>query len=398
MRAGLIGLGAMGRNHARILAGLDGVEFVGAVDPAGDPHGCVPAVLGVPVLPEVADLLALGVDYAVLACPTALHEEIGLQLAAHGVCALIEKPLAHTPQAARRLVRAFEERGLVAGVGHVERFNPALQQLRARLEAGELGEVFQVVTRRQGPFPHRIADVGVVKDLATHDIDLTSWITGQPYASLSARTVSKSGREHEDMVAVVGSLTDGTMVSHLVNWLSPLKERFTAVTGERGCFVADTLTADLTFHANGAVATEWEALRAFRGVAEGDTVRYAFPKREPLVVEHERFRDAVREGTGEGSGIVTAREGLRTVEVSAAVLEAAHVAAPPRAPAEAMARVGPLETAERLEPAEPMEPAAVEPVPPLEVSTSLSPTPASGGVTAAPGRDSSAPTIAEHTA
>ncbi|NSC22029.1 gfo/Idh/MocA family oxidoreductase [Streptomyces albus subsp. chlorinus] len=326
LRAGLVGLGAMGRNHARILASLDGVEFVGAVDPAGDPHGSLHALPGVPVLHEVADLLALGVDYVVVACPTALHEEVGLQLAAHGVCALIEKPLAHSAEAARRLVRAFEERGLVAGVGHVERFNPALQQLRARLEAGELGEVFQVVTRRQGPFPHRIADVGVVKDLATHDIDLTGWITGQEYATLAARTVSKSGRPHEDMVAVVGSLADGTMVSHLVNWLSPLKERFTAVTGERGCFVADTLTADLTFHANGAVATEWEALRAFRGVAEGDTVRYAFPKREPLVVEHERFRDAVRDGVrrGETGGIVTVREGLRTVEVSAAVLESAR--------------------------------------------------------------------------
>ncbi len=132
LRAGLVGLGVMGRNHARILAALDGVEFVGVVvDPAGAPRTGGPLPPGVPVLREVADLLALGVDYAVVACPTALHEEVGLQLAAHDVCALLEKPLAHTPQAARRLVHAFEERGLVAGVGHVERFNPALQQLRA---------------------------------------------------------------------------------------------------------------------------------------------------------------------------------------------------------------------------------------------------------------------------
>ncbi|MFD0539814.1 Gfo/Idh/MocA family oxidoreductase [Actinomadura luteofluorescens] len=161
------------------------------------------------------------------------------------------------------------------------------------MEAGELGEVFQVVTRRQGPFPHRIADVGVVKDLATHDIDLTGWVTGQDYVSISAHTVARSGRPHEDMVAAVGRLTDGSMVNHLVNWLSPLKERTTVVTGERGCFIADTLTADLTFYANGEVNTEWEALRAFRGVSEGDMIRYAIPKREPLLVEHERFRDAV---------------------------------------------------------------------------------------------------------
>ncbi|MFI7428861.1 Gfo/Idh/MocA family protein [Micromonospora sp. NPDC049836] len=316
LRAGLIGLGAMGRNHARILANLDGVELVGIVDPAGDTTGTLRA----PVVPDLSALLAMGVDYAVVACPTALHEQIGLELAANGVCALIEKPLAQSVEAASRLVEAFEGAGLVAGVGHIERYNPALQSLRTRLEAGELGEVFQVVTRRQGPFPHRIADVGVVMDLATHDIDLTSWVTGREYTSVSARTVSRSGRLHEDMVAAVGQLSDGTMVNHLVNWLSPLKERSTVVTGDKGCFVADTLTADLTFYANGAIDTEWEALRAFRGVAEGDMVRFAIPKREPLLVEHERFRDAVE---GKESDIVTLRQGLRTVQVAAALLTSA---------------------------------------------------------------------------
>ncbi|MCM0675569.1 Gfo/Idh/MocA family oxidoreductase [Micromonospora phytophila] len=316
LRAGLIGLGAMGRNHARVLSGLDGVELVGVVDPAGDSTG----QLHVPVLPALEDLLALGIDYAVVACPTALHEQVGLQLAANGVSALIEKPLAQSVETAVRLVEAFEAAGVVAGVGHIERYNPALQSLRARLETGELGEVYQVVTRRQGPFPHRIADVGVVMDLATHDIDLTSWVTGQEYTSVSARTVSRSGRLHEDMVAAVGQLTDGTMVNHLVNWLSPLKERSTVITGDRGCFVADTLTADLTFYANAAIDMEWEALRTFRGVATGDMIRYAIPKREPLLVEHERFRDAVE---GKDSDIVTLRQGLRTVQVAAALLESA---------------------------------------------------------------------------
>ncbi|MEW2384536.1 Gfo/Idh/MocA family oxidoreductase [Micromonospora sp. NPDC047707] len=316
LRAGLIGLGAMGRNHARVLSGLDGVDLVGIVDPAGDPTGQLRA----PVLPTLDELLALGIDYAVVACPTALHEQIGLELARNGVSALIEKPLAQSVEASVRLVEAFESAGLVAGVGHIERYNPALQNLRLRLEAGELGEVYQVVTRRQGPFPHRIADVGVVMDLATHDIDLTGWVTGREYTSVSARTVSRSGRLHEDMVAAVGQLSDGTMVSHLVNWLSPLKERSTVITGDRGCFIADTLTADLTFYANAAIDMEWEALRTFRGVATGDMIRYAIPKREPLLVEHERFRDAVE---GKESDIVTLRQGLRTVQVAAALLESA---------------------------------------------------------------------------
>jgi UDP-N-acetylglucosamine 3-dehydrogenase len=316
LRAGLIGLGAMGRNHARVLTALEGVDLVGALDPA---PGAV-APYDVPVMTDLEDLLALRLDYAVIACPTALHEEIGLRLADAGVHALIEKPLAPSVEAARRLVAAFENRGLVGAVGHIERYNPALQSLRKRLENGELGDMYQVVTRRQGPFPGRIADVGVVMDLATHDIDLTAWVTGRKYVHVAAHTVSRSGRPHEDMVSAVAGLGGGMVANHVVNWLSPLKERSNGITGARGCFVADTLTADLTFYANGAIGTEWEALRAFRGVAEGDMIRYAIPKREPLLVEHERFRDAVE---GKGNDIVTLREGMCTVEVAAAALQSA---------------------------------------------------------------------------
>ncbi|MDI1460063.1 Gfo/Idh/MocA family oxidoreductase [Catellatospora sp. KI3] len=319
LRAGLVGLGAMGRNHARVLSGLAGVELVAIADPAGDTAGTARA----PVVGSVAELVARRIDYAVVATPTAYHEQIGLELAAGGVHALIEKPLAPSLAAGRRLVDAFAAAGLIAGVGHIERYNPSLQSLQARLEAGELGEVFQVVTRRQGPFPNRIADVGVVMDLATHDIDLTSWVTGRAYTAVAAWSMCRSGRRYEDMVSIIGRLGPNVSTNHLVNWLSPLKERSTVVTGERGCFVADTLTADLTFYANGAISTEWEALRAFRGVAEGDMIRYAIPKREPLLVEHERFRDAVE---GKPSDIVTLEQGLRNVVVAAAVIDAARTA------------------------------------------------------------------------
>jgi predicted dehydrogenase len=319
LRAGLVGLGQMGRHHARVLRGLDGVDFLAAVDPGGDPHG---ALLGEPLLAEVADLIALKPDYVVVACPTGLHEEVALALAESGIAALIEKPLAHDTPAAQRVVEAFESRGLVGAVGHIERYNPSLQSMRSRLEAGELGDLFQVATRRQGPFPNRIADVGVVKDLATHDLDLTGWVTGAQYKSVAARTAHRSGRPHEDLVTVLGELDSGVIANHLVNWLSPLKERVSIVTGERGCFVADTITADLTFFANGSTPTEWDAVSAFRGVSEGDVTRYAIQKREPLAVEHETFRDAV-EGKND-AGIVTLRQGLRTVLVAEAVLDSAR--------------------------------------------------------------------------
>ena len=317
LRAGLLGIGMMGRHHARVLRDLDGVELVAIADPAGDPHG----VAGdLEVLPDIESLIARGLDLAVVAVPTRFHEDAALKLAAAGVHCLVEKPIADSLEAGRRMTDAFAAAGLVGAVGHIERFNPALQELRRRLAGGELGAVYQIQTRRQGPFPSRIADVGVAKDLASHDVDLTAWVAQSEYATVFAQTTFKSGRQHEDMIAIAGRLHSGVIVNHLVNWLSPMKERVTVVTGEKGAFVADTSTGDLTFYANGTIPLEWESVTAFRGVSEGDVTRYAFAKREPLRVEHEAFRDAV---LGKPSDVVTMEQGLRTLAVIEAALDSA---------------------------------------------------------------------------
>jgi predicted dehydrogenase len=321
LRAGLIGLGMMGRHHARVLSSLPGVDLVAVADAAGDPHKVAGSR---PLLGSVEELIAVGIDYCLVAVPTAFHEPVGMALAEAGVHAMIEKPLAQNIEGAQRLADAFAAKGLVGAVGHIERYNPALQQARARIESGELGQVFQITTRRQGPFPARIADVGVVKDLATHDIDLTAWVAQQPYQAVSARTAHRSGRPHEDLVAITGILADGTVTNHLVNWLSPLKERVTIITGEKGAFVADTLTADLTFYANGVIATTWDDVARFRGVSEGDVLRFAIAKPEPLRVEHENFRDAI---LGKEADIVTMEQGLRTVVVAEAAIESARTGA-----------------------------------------------------------------------
>ncbi len=320
LRAGLVGLGMMGRNHARVLNNLADVELVGVADPAGDAHNISPG-LGLDLVREVDQLLERDLDYCVVASPTAFHFDIAMALASAGVAALIEKPLAATTEEAQAIVSAFSDAQLVGGVGHIERFNPALQQARARLADGQLGEIFQVTTRRVGPFPARIADVGVVKDLGTHDIDLTAWATQQDYAAVAARTAYRSGRAHEDLVSVTGELSNGTVTNHLVNWLTPMKQRLTTFTGEKGTLVADTITADLTYFANGLIPSEWSRIAGFRGVTEGDMIRYAFPKPEPLVTEHEQFAKAVR---GEDALIVGLDEGARTLAVAEAVLRSAE--------------------------------------------------------------------------
>ena len=319
LRAGLIGLGMMGRHHARNLKALEGVDLVAVADAHGDPHG---AAAGLEILPDVEALIAAGIDYAVVAVPTQFHRDVALRLADAGVHTLVEKPLAFDIGEAEEITAAFEAAGLVGAVGYIERYNPALQEMRKRIADGQLGEIYQIATRRQGGFPARIADVGVVKDLATHDLDLTAWVAQSPYAQVAATSTRRSGREDEDMVSIAGRLADDTITNHMVNWLSPFKERMTVVTGEDGALVADTLNADLTFHANGEKTTNlWESMASFRGVSEGDSIRYSLQRTEPLRTEHGAFRDAIVSG---GTNIVTMREGLHTVRAVEAVLESAR--------------------------------------------------------------------------
>jgi hypothetical protein len=116
------------------------------------------------------------------------------------------------------------------------------------------------------------------------------------------------------MVVAVGTLENGVIVNHVVNWLSPFKERNTTVIGDKGALVADTLTADLTYYENGVVNNNWDNVSAFRGVSEGDVVRFALNKVEPLLAEHLAFRDAVI--NKDNNGIVTLADGLAAVYIA----------------------------------------------------------------------------------
>jgi predicted dehydrogenase len=316
----VLGLGMIGRHHARLLQEMPQVAFAGAVDPGGDRFGALrdPATR----FDTLDDLLAAGVpDFAIVAVPTDEHLPAVRVLAAAGVHVLIEKPLAATRDEADAIIEAVRAAGVHGAVGHVERFNPALLDLRRRVADGQLGEVFLIATERVGPYPDRVRDVGVVKDLATHDIDLVGWLAQSPIETVAAQTAHRMGREHEDLVVVTGRVASGLVFSTTVDWLSPTKTRRTRILGERGMLVADTLTADLTFFANGDVTSEWGATQALRGVSEGDSTRYALSRREPLRVELEAFYALL---TGEpGPPVVTLEEGLAAVVCAEGILASA---------------------------------------------------------------------------
>jgi UDP-N-acetylglucosamine 3-dehydrogenase len=317
----VIGLGMIGRHHARLLQSSDLVEFAGAVDADGDRYRAVhdPAR----VTDSIAALLARGpLDFAIVSVPTDLHLTIVEELAIAGVSVLVEKPLGANSEDAERIVEICAGAGVQGAVGHVERFNPALQELRRRVLDGQIGRLFTVSTIRTGPFPARVRDVGVVKDLATHDIDLVSWLADSAIATVGAQTQHLSGREHEDLVLATGSLESGTAFNIVVDWVSPTKVRRTRVLGERGMLEADTLSADLYFYENAEVRSAWSTTQQFRGVSEGNVTRYAIRREEPLKLEHEAFVDLL--AGRPHAEVVTLEHWVEVVRAAEAVLESAR--------------------------------------------------------------------------
>jgi predicted dehydrogenase len=318
LKVGLVGLGIMGKNHARVLSKLEGVELLGIVDPLGSAKN----INSDHVFYELNELLRKKPDYCVIAAPTGFHKDIAIEILSAGVNCLIEKPVALNLESANQIKEVSASNSRIVGIGHIERYNSGVRQLKSRLQNGELGDIYQVSSKRQGPFPSRIADVGVVRDLGTHDIDLTMWLTNSTYESVFAHTITRSQRKFEDMAVIGGKLKNEVLVNMIVNWLSPFKDRSLVVTGERGAFIVDTLSSDLKFYRNGNYQVTQSSLMHFMGVSQGDVITYAFDKPEPLVLEHENFRDFL---LGKKAEIVTLEEGIETVKVSDGILESAKI-------------------------------------------------------------------------
>jgi UDP-N-acetylglucosamine 3-dehydrogenase len=315
LKVGLIGLGVMGKNHLRVLSSTEGIELVAVIDPQD------PTLLGgvsIPVYSSIEEISKLKLDYCVVAAPTAFHEEIALWLSKNRIPFLLEKPISVNSKSAMRIIKSVQKSNVKTGIGQIERYNPALQLAKEKIADGLLGSIYQISTKRQGFFPSRISDVGVVLDLATHDIDLTSWVVESRYQRISANSAFRSGRSHEDLISVSGTLESGVIVNHIVNWLSPLKERSIQIIGEKGVLAVDSLNSELTYYENGSnfiVNTEKDK---FKGVSQGDVVKFEFEKNEPLRVEHESFRDFI---LGKSQNIVGLKSALRTLKVAEAVIK-----------------------------------------------------------------------------
>ncbi len=315
----------MGANHARVFGEMAGVELAAVVD--NDESRVEQATRG-RTLRGYTDYRRMldeeRIDLLTIAVPTRLHLDVGAHVIERGVPLLIEKPLAATLDEGRRLRDLAAAAGVLMTAGHIERFNPAVIELKRRLQAGELGRVFQVHARRVGPFPDRVRDVGVVLDLAPHDIDVMRFLLDSEITRVHAETEQRINTEHEDMLIGMLRFANGTIGVLDINWLTPTKIRELSVLGERGMFVVDYLARELTFYENDAAPAgqpaDWAA-RHLKGVSEGPVQKLKIEKREPLRVELEAFVAAVRDGTAPA---VTPDDALAAIAASEALVASAR--------------------------------------------------------------------------
>ena len=320
LRIGLAGLGSMGRNHLRVIAGQRNARLVAVADPMPDVVATATRQSGAAGFSQPLAMIAEAeLDAVVIAAPTTAHLPLALAAIGRGIAVLVEKPLAPTVEEALEIVAASRATGVPVAVGHVERFNPAVRELSRLLAAGWLSTVYAITSRRAGPFPARIRDVGVTVDLATHDVDICSAIAGERPVRVHAETSQRIHADHEDLLFGLLHFPSGVVAQLDVDWLTPAKRRQLVVVGEEGMFELDYLTQRLTF----TRATDTTNPRLIGGYAptfEGEVVELPVPTGEPLVLEHEAFIRVIREG---GRPEVDAEDGLWAVGIATALLEAA---------------------------------------------------------------------------
>jgi UDP-N-acetylglucosamine 3-dehydrogenase len=310
LNVGVVGVGSMGRNHARVYAQMPDVNLAAVADENEETVTQTARTYKATPYVDYCEMLEREhLDIVSVAVPTRLHAKVALEAIRFGAHVFVEKPLAFTLPECQSMIDAANSAGVRLGVGHIERFNPAILELKRRLDAGELGRVFQIRSRRVGPFPSRITDVGVVFDLATHELNIMEYLIGAPIRNLYAETEREIHVSHEDLLTGLLKFENGAVGVLDINWLTPTKIRELSMLGERGMFHVNYLTQELYFYENN-YANGWEGMVALMGVSEGRITKYEIRKREPLVEELENFVAAA--GNGHKS-LISGEEGMRAV-------------------------------------------------------------------------------------
>ncbi len=317
----VVGAGNMGRHHVRNYGALPGADLRAVVDGNGKRAEGLAASHGTAAFGSVDELLSRAPDVVAVsvATPTSTHVEVSAALLAAGKHVLVEKPIAPTAAEGELLTRLARERSLVLAVGHVERFNPAVRELKRRIEGGAMGELLSLVARRVGVMPPQVADADVIVDLAVHDIDIFRYLLAADRPQEVYANAGKAIAEDRFDFADIFLRFDGVACFLQVNWITPVKIRSLAVTGTAGYAEVEYVTQRLEYFPGRPLATvdSFAELEAYSG---REPERPQLDRREPLAAELEEFLKAVR---GEEAEIVGGEDATRSIEIAAQVSDVA---------------------------------------------------------------------------
>ena len=308
-RVGVVGVGHLGQHHARVYTELLGANLVGVVDVNESRAAAIGENLGVPWFTDFDDFIKRATPEAIsIVVPTSMHFEISRKALLNGISVLIEKPVTTTVHEAEELIRFAAESDLVLQVGHIERFNSAVQYISKIIH-----EPLFLQSRRLGPYSPRISDVGVVLDLMIHDIDIILSLVRSEISNISA-----TGRcirsDHEDIASAQISFANGSMAHILVSRMSERRLRQLEIMEPERYVTIDYETQDVSIN---------RCVRQNNNSLVEVIEHPVFPKSEPLKLELQHFVTCVREGRQPLVGIT---DGKRALEVAVSVLRQIHLA------------------------------------------------------------------------
>ena len=292
MKTGVIGVGDMGKNHPRVYVEL-GSELVGVADTDLEKVKQIAAQYGTRAYSNYEELLNQGLDAVSIAVPTMWHKEVALAAINKGVSLLIEKPIADSLQSAQEIITAAQARRVKLMVGHIERFNPAVRKLKQIVDDGILGKLVFISARRVGPFVPRISDVGIIVDVATHDIDIIRYLIGSECTSVFARSTRYKNIKGDAAIVLMGFGDVSACIE--VNWYTPHRVRSVTVTGTEGVAYLDYIKQEVEIH-----NAEWKMIPKI-------------DQAEPLKLELGHFLDCVRSDT---EPLVGGYDAMKVLEIA----------------------------------------------------------------------------------
>jgi len=255
IRVGVIGVGQMGRNHARVYSELPYAELVGVSDVKRSVAQSVARKFNTTAFTDHLKLLDEDIDAVSIAVPTSLHKDVAVDVAEYGVDMLIEKPIADTTLNAREILKVTKKAGVRVMVGHIERFNPAVLKLKEIISSGTLGDILSMSGKRVGPYSPRIRDVGVIVDLAVHEIDTMSYLYNDKVVSVYA-VGGRSGKcphNFEDYASILLKFSGDRSGIIETNWLTSKKVRTLTIVGTDGVATLDYVDKTVEVCKNGKI-------------------------------------------------------------------------------------------------------------------------------------------------